>query len=271
MFFVGFHTEGFPHDLGINLSVSAAEVPVRLADYFEKFFIFNKRTLKALPGSEMFCNENPEPLIKNMCANSIGYFDFKPFLIDHVLDSIPRNALLMYHDMNFERYVDYWNTDWPNLTANATRLLNENKSDVFAAYEWYGTLVKQFVKTHTIDKLFPGFIENHVVRNCGLINASKIILRNTPAARQFVRDWMSLVLCKEFVAPSPNPAPDPAFEWSCGDQDVFNCLVYRYVLKKRLPASFPLYGFRGRVIKMTGCDRVFQFRNLELERLVQCL
>jgi hypothetical protein len=257
MYFLGFYTEGEPHDRCYNLTSSASEIRTKLKQYFDYIFLFSKRDLKKLPGSDLFCNEYPEELAHNPNANFIGYFDFKPFLIDYVLRIIPKNSLLLYHDTNFEKHDCYWDTDWPNLQQIAEYVLGTNQSDFFIPFECHGTSLKHQVKFYTLNQLFPDPDIRRIVQNCRLVNAAKLIFRNTEKSRDFVKDWMKLVLRKDLITRSPNPNPLPDFMWSCGDQDVLNCLVYQYVLDRKLPISYPRFGFNHRTISRN----MFELKN----------
>jgi hypothetical protein len=97
MYFITFITEGHPYDNGFNLTDVGEKIKSKLSPYFEEVFVFTKRTLKELCGSEEVCNSYPEPLDNNPNANHVGYFDFKPFLIKHILNKVPQGSLVLYH------------------------------------------------------------------------------------------------------------------------------------------------------------------------------
>jgi hypothetical protein len=244
-----FYTEGPEIDGGYDLSGIANSIKDRLSPFFRDVFSFSKRTLKEIPGSEDFCNSFDEELDQNPNSNKIGYFDFKAFLINHILGQIPEGSILVYHDSNFERNPQYWETDWVNINSICERLLQENQSDVFVQIERPGLLVKNHVKTYTIDQLFTDPRENYLVKNSNLLNAARIILRNSEYSRNLMREYERLCLDKSLIQKSPNPNPDPEFAWSCGDQDVLNCLIYREIFKRNLRPNFPLYSFMYRVIR----------------------
>jgi len=244
-----FYTEGLEIDGGYDLRGIANSIKDRLSPFFKEIFSFNKRTLKEITGSEDFCNSFEEELDQNPNSNKIGYFDFKAFLINHVLGKIPEGSILVYHDSNFEKNPQYWETDWDNIKSISERLLQENQSDIFVQIERPGLLVKNHVKTYTIDKLFPDSQENYLVKNSNLLNAARIILRNSEYSRNLMREYENLCLDKSLIQKTPNPNPDHEFKWSCGDQDVLNCILYREIFKKNLSSNFPLYSFMYRVIR----------------------
>jgi hypothetical protein len=249
IYFMTFYTEGQPTDKGYNLTKTVIEIKEKLSPFFDDIFIFNKTKLKELNNSEDICNEYEEALDMNPNANNIGYFDFKPFIIDYVLSIIPEHSILVYHDANFEKNPQYWESDWKNIKEFANKLFTDNTSDLFVQIERDGAYVKEYVKTYTIDTLIPDQRENSIIKNCKLINAARIILKNTKFSRNFIKEYLNLCRDKTLLAKTPNPTPDSAFKWSCGDQDVLNCLIYKYILEGKLKPEFPIYSFMYRVLR----------------------
>ena len=154
IYFLSFYTEGPEIDGGFNLSEKSKEVKERLSPYFDEILFYNKRELKGLPGSEEICNYHEEELLMNLNANHIGYFDFKGFLIKETLSKIPENSILIYHDGNFEKNPQYFESDWENINPICNRLLDENGSDIFVQIERSEVPVKHHVKSYVIDKFF---------------------------------------------------------------------------------------------------------------------
>jgi hypothetical protein len=261
IYFLSFYTEGSEIDGGFNLTKKSLEIKERLSPYFKDILLYNKRTLKDLPGSEDICNYYEEELEMNPNANRIGYFDFKGFLIKKTLLEIPENSILIYHDGNFEKNPQYFESDWEKIYSISTRLLDENKSDIFVQIERPEILVKNHVKSYAIDKFFTTPKENNLVRNSPLLNAARIIVRNTDFSRNFINEYLELCKDKTLVSKSPDPNPDPDFKWSCGDQDVLNCLIYKYILDGKLNPSFPLYSFLYRVIRFENKPFVWEGQN----------
>lgn len=169
-------------------------------------------------------------------------------MIDYTLKNIPEGSLLLYHDGNFVKNEQYWQTDWENITTICETMLNENSSDVWFQMEREGCYVKSFVKEYTLDYFFNED-EKQIVKNSHLINAARVLVRNNDSGRQFISEYLKLCKNKDLIAKSPNYNPDPEFQWSCGDQDVLNCLVYRYILDGKLPRTFPRFSFLYRVLR----------------------
>jgi len=261
IYLLSFYTEGPEIDGGYDLTNTSRQIKEKLSPYFTDIFLFNKRDLKGLPNSGDFCNSYEEELDMNPNANRIGYMDFKGFLISHVLGNIPKDSILMYHDGNFERNSQYWESDWENIIGLSNKLLNDNNSDMFFQFEREGVYVKEYVKTYTIDKIFPDPTENSIVKDCILINTARIIMRNTDFTRNFINEFINLCMDKELLAKTPNPNPNPDFKWSCGEQDVFNCLIYRYILDRKFHPAFPIYSFLYRIMRIENKPFMWEVYN----------
>jgi hypothetical protein len=92
-----------------------------------------------------------------------------------------------------------------------------------------------------------------LVRACAnrpLINASRVLIRKTRAAEEFLNEWLDLATQPQLVGPTPNNDPHPGFLWNCGDQDALNVLAFSWIfVQKKLPADFPRYYLRNRQLK----------------------
>jgi hypothetical protein len=256
MFFVSFYTEGPDIDGCYDLRSVKRQVEKSLSSFFEEMYIFNKSTLKSLPNSDWVCNEwDEETEFKN--GNLLGYFDFKPFLIDYVLSIVPENSIVLWHDINFDKYPSYWQTDWMNLLGLCEELLSDCSSDFWLRFELNGCFVKNFVKNYTVDYLIENEVEREVVKNSSLLNCGQIIIRNTSTSRELIKEWMELCKNKDLIRINPNPNPHPESRLkSCQEQDVLNCLIYKRVLDGRLSPDFPKYNFNWRTLRRQ--DRYLQ-------------
>ena len=259
MYFITFITEGHPYDNGFNLTDVGEKIKSKLTPYFEKVFVFTKRTLKELDGSEDVCNSYPEPLDNNPNANHVGYFDFKPFLIKDILNKVPQGSLVLYHDGNFQKNPHYFDSDWENIEKISETLLLDNQTDVWVQVEREITLVKEHVKRLTLSEVIGNEDEVNLALNSRLLNAARILVRNTPFAQQFIEDYLSLCLNKKLIQKTPDDNRDPYAKNYCGDQDALNALIYKYIFDGKFIPEFPKYSFGDRVIsdnKVIGKDGI---------------
>jgi len=249
IYFVSFYTTG---DGCIDLTPIVKKVESQLSKYFTKMLIYNKEEIKRLPNSEDICNQHEHPLESIYFQNShkMGYLDWKPFIIQHTLKQIPENAIMLYHDINFEKYPNYWQSDWDNIYDFCDSMMLENESDFWMKFELFDYYLKKSAKTYTIDTLFEDLEQREVVKNSLQLNAAQIIMRNTEKSRSFVDQWMELSRDKTLIGPIPNTNKHVESEiGGCAEQDVMNCLIYKYIFEGKLKPTFPKYGLHYRVLR----------------------
>jgi hypothetical protein len=249
IYFVSFYTKG---DGCFDLSSIVDKIKMELTPHFKKMFFYNKEDLKKLPNSEDICNYYQEPLDLTYFPNAhkIGYLDWKPFIIKHTLKQIPENSILLYHDVNFEKYQNYWQSDWEKIYEFCDSMMVENESDFWMKFELFDYYLKKSAKTYTIDTLFEDLEQREIVKNSLQLNAGQIIMRNTEKTRTFIDEWLELCRDKTLIGPIPNPNRHADSEIiGCGDQDPMNCLIYKYIFEGKLKPTFPKYGLHYRVLR----------------------
>jgi hypothetical protein len=148
----------------------------------------------------------------NPNANKIGYFDFKGFLISHILGKIPEGSILIYHDGNFKKNSQYWESDWCNILNISNKLLNDNSSDIF--FQWlegpkdsvvrlmhnirndkrHNTLVELSVNEEVRERMFPTW-DMELVQPDDIREVLQDALRDAKAAvhAKALRELMQMV------------------------------------------------------------------------------
>jgi hypothetical protein len=257
IYFLSFCTEGFPYDEGYDITKSAYDIRKNLKAFFTDILIYTPRTLKEIPGSEPFCNLHPGEFLLNPGLNKLGCGDFKAFLIDHTLKQIPEGSIVIYHDCNFEKYPQYWQTDWQNIRYVCNYFLDQNQSDFFipfesASNECITSKVRQHGKRFTTRYVFPNPEEIEIVEDCFELASSRFIIRNTQKARDFFLEYKSLCENKDLLTKWPNPAPHPEYTHSCPEQHVLNLLVYKHILQRKLNPNYPIFRLVHRRLRIDG-------------------
>lgn len=267
IYFLSFCTEGFPYDEGYDLTKSSHDIKKNLSAFFDQILIFTPRTLKQIPGSESFCNFHDGEFLLNPGLNKLGCGDFKSFLIDYVLSTIPEESILIYHDCNFEKYPQYWQTDWHRIKDVCNFFLDRSGSDFFipfesASNECITSKVRQHGKRMTTRYIFPDNEEMEIVEDCYELASSRIIIRNTEKSRAFFSEYKKLTELKELLTKWPNPDPHPEYTHSCPEQHVLNLLVYKYILEEKLPPEYPIYRLVHRRLRVDGFLEKFENKKL---------
>ena len=270
IYLLTFCSLGDPHDKGKDLSSNIAKIKSLLSGYFTDIIIYTPEKIKDCLGSDSFCNPHDGEFPLNPGLNHLGCGDFKSFIIDKTLSEIEEGAILLYHDCNFSKYPQYWQTDWPNLIETCNFFLDANKSDFFAPFESLlngtATMVKNHGKRITTDAIIKDQTESDIVSECYEIASSRIIIRNTNRSREFFSEYKELCLDKDLLTKFPNPNPYADFTHSCPEQHVLNCLIYSHILRGKLDQHFPRIRFYNRKFRID--DNLKLCRNEKLSKYI---
>lgn len=270
IYFLTFCTEGPPFDDSQNLSHNSSNLKSLLKPYFDEIFVYTKRQIKSIPGSDHFCNTYPDEFPMNPGLRSLGCGDFKSFIIDLTLKLIPEGSLLIYHDCNFQKYPQYWQTDWSRIKQTANFLLESNRSDFFFPFEYNEEqvpLMSMHGKRFTSDFILGDPIKSEVISKCREVASSRMFIRNTARARSFFSEYLKLCSNKDLLTKLPDPNPYPDFTHLCPEQRVLGCLMYKYILEGKLNPDFPKYFFRDRRLRIDD-DSISLWFNFELLKFI---
>ena len=254
IYFLTFCSEGDPYDSGKNLLHNVFYIKTFLSCYFDEILVYTPRILKYLNGSENFCNFHDGEFPLNPGLNSLGCGDFKSFIIDKTLSEIEEGSYVLYHDCNFSKYPQYWQTDWKNLEKIFDLLLEANHSDFFIPFEsllnGVPSLVRFHGKRYTTEKIIEDPVEGEIISWCYEIASSRILIKNTQRSREFFKEYKDLCSEKDLLTKEPNPNPYPEFTHSCPEQHILNLLVYKNILDGKLDPEFPKYMFYNRKLRI---------------------
>ena len=259
LYFLSFCSQGPPYDSGKDLTSNVDNIKALLGGFFDDVIIYSPASLKECEGSDGFCEFHDGDFPLNAGLNANGCGDFKSFIIDKTLGEIDDGDILVYHDCNFAKYPQYWQTDWENLHDIVNFLLSENGSDFFIPFEHEAFGKKPTVSLHgkryTTNKIITNSTEAEIVSRCYEIASSRMIIRNSESSRAFFGDYKRLCSQKDLLTKYPNPNPYPEFTHSCPEQHVLNCLIYKYILDGKLDKHFPRYSFpNGRLSIHSGVE-----------------
>jgi len=270
LYLLSFCSKGSPWDLGRDLSANSEMIRLILSPYFNEIYIYSPEDIKTMGGTD-FCNQRPGEFPLNPGINDLGCGDFKPFLIDHTLKMIPEGSILIYHDCNFSKYPQYWQTDWKNLYETCSSLLEINKSDIFMPFETpirptkgIQPKVRMHGKRHTTLSIIKDPIEAEIVSECYEIASGRMVIRNSNFSRDFFSEYLRLCSIPELIEKYPNPNPYPQFTHHCPEQHILNCLIYKYILDGKLDPLFPRFMFPMRRLLID--DDVKSFVNHKLTK-----
>lgn len=256
LYLLSFCSKGNPWDLGKDLSDNSEMIRLLLSPYFDDIYIYSPEDIKNMGGVN-FCNPRNGSFPLNPGINDLGCGDFKSFLIDHTLKMIPDGSILIYHDCNFSKYPQYWQTDWKNLYAACLNLLDVNRSDIFMPFETpfdpikgLQPEVRMHGKRYTTRSIIQDPVESDIVSECYEIASSRMIIRNSDFSRKFFSEYLHLCSTPDLIEKYPNPDSYPQFTHHCPEQHILNCLIYKYILDGKLDPFFPRLMFPMRRLEL---------------------
>lgn len=146
-----------------------------------------------------------------------GYWLWKPYIIEKKLNELPENDILIYSDAGVE-------------FVNRLQLIIERMdSDIWLFGNNYKHL--DWCKMDVMDFILPDwmFTYNEDARQ---VQASVIIIRNTPYSRLFIRKWLKLCQIDGFIDDSQSINDNYLdFQEHRHDQAILTCLAYKYGIK----------------------------------------
>jgi len=161
--------------------------------------------------SAEFYNLNKSILDQNRGA---GYWLWKPYIINKMLNRINENEYLVYTDAGVEFVNDI------------SILINKMDQDVFifgnnySHYDW--------CKSDVIKTILPDW-EYQYINDKRQAQASVLIVKNTEASRIFIGKWLKYCQIDHFITDSQSFIPNCyTFQEHRHDQAVLTCLAYKY-------------------------------------------
>lgn len=143
-----------------------------------------------------------------------GYWLWKPWIILHTLESLPEQAIVFYADSG----IILRNSIRPliHLVQDYDMLLVEGDP----TQPMLGARTKRevFIRLHC---------DTAACRNARSVHAYFLVLRNTPATRQFIKKWLDVCLDADLLMDSPSSQPEyPEFRQHFHDQSLLATLCY---------------------------------------------
>ena len=264
--FICFHTEGPPHDQGGDFTKCRELTIKKASEHFDNVFIYTPRILSELGYDRFLKMYEPTPML-GAYANVIGLFSFKVAMILHELSKMNDGDLLVYRDINYEKYPKYKNFE--NIIEIAKECLEKCGSDFFVPFhdqymENYDTvrLVHQ-TKTNVIRELG----EDHPFSyNFPQVHACIMIMRKSEETIEILTEWKEALENDEWLDGKQYGDMDPRFcGWTLVDNALLSMVIANRVRKNKLPEKYPGLYFTDRDIhkihEWTNWTHL-QFKNL---------
>lgn len=242
---VTFYSEGPPNDNGLNLSINK-EFILQQKHHFDHIAIYTPTILRQL-GLNNYVKEYQHTglVTKNEGMSKIGFCAWKPKILLLELEKMSHGDILIYRDMNIQKYPILGN--YNNIRNLALQILHIVQFDFFVPRENEKLQLKQFAKTNIIRELgedhpftydFPNLI-------CNLL-----IVRKSNVSMQLLKEWENACLQDTFINGEQYGKLHPRFMWSCPEQSILGIIIANWVRKEThgIPKHYPLIGFTNRNI-----------------------
>lgn len=261
---LAFHTEGPPHDRGLNLREEARSFHSLVEPFADEVVVYSPRTLTAegLEAQDSWADYT-DYLRRHPRRRELGRFKadwarcgfnaWKPYICRKMLrrDDVYDGDVVFYHDINLTYYPAYAEhvDQWRYL---ATGLLDALSCDLFVPA---GVKLKYDAKAHLVRRLLgKGRSLKNIV---GLWNGI-VIIRKSRQSMELIDEWWRLCSDLDNLSPLPNPRPYAEMIWHSIDQSVLGVASAAWRRKGLLPATWPNYCFPGRVFSVESLRCVRQ-------------
>jgi hypothetical protein len=201
-----------------------------------------------------FIRDNPQ---------GYGVWIWKPSVILRRLQELPEGDVLVYADAGMHLNVHGQERYWEYMHALATRDMV-----VFALPPTYKA--QHYVKRDAIDSYYPEFATRTILDPYHY--AGLLILKNTPATRHVMTEWLSLCEVHHFIDRSESQAKDhPSFLGNDCDNGLLNlCLAKHPSLLYAVPPGetnvYDRWGYQDHSATPTDWEKLrrypFQIRRL---------
>ena len=161
--------------------------------------------------SAEFYNLNKPILTQSRGA---GYWLWKPYVINKMLNRINENDYLVYTDAGVE------------FVNNINILINKMDQDVFLFGNNYPHV--EWCKSDVMGALLPNW-EYEIKKDKRQVQASVLIIKNTYGARLFIAEWLKYCQIDHFIDDSHSYKINYTyFAEHRHDQAILTCLAYKY-------------------------------------------
>ena len=227
---ISFFTIGPPFDNAKDFKVIAENFRCKFSKYFDKLKLYN--TIDFI--NDTFFIENIINYIPPNLSSSLpypqehnrgikhAYWRWKPYIIAKALSEINCGEVLIYQDINVERYPHFL-IDIENYKENVDYLFNKLSNDVLVATEDINLHCEKHVKSEIFEEIG---LNNNDYRKFPLLHANRIFIRKSNLSVLFINEWLNY--CKTDLI-LPENSKQPSLKWSTHDQAILTVLYKKYI------------------------------------------
>jgi hypothetical protein len=244
--FVSFYSEGLPHDKGYELSHYDGLARTLLKNQCP-IEMYTPRKLREL-GYEYSVKEFDDTgcVTGNKKAEKLGFYAWKPLIIWLELLKMNDGGILLFHDLNIDKYPAY-KDNFNKIFTFAEVCLDECGFDFFVSREnnikrmfhhCKSMVIRELGGDHPFFYNFPQAIVNIM------------FIRKSKASMALVKEWMEACKNERWISGVRDENPHPGFIFHCPEQAILNAIIAKWVAEKtyNIPSHYPNIIFSGRSI-----------------------
>jgi len=227
---ISFFTIGHPTDRAKDFRLIAEKFNSEFSKHFDKIKLYNssdfindtlfmEHVINYIPPK--LSTSLPYPQEHNRGINH-AYWRWKPYIIAKALNEMNFGEILIYQDINVERYPNFL-IDIENYKENVEHLFNNLNNDVLVATEDINLHCEKHVKSEIFEKI--GF-NNKNYRKFPLLHANRIFIRKSNTSVLFINEWLDY--CKTDLI-LPEDSKESNLKWSTHDQAILTVLYKKYI------------------------------------------
>ena len=155
-----------------------------------------------------------------------GNFAWKPLIILYMLNKSNDNDIILYRDINFNKYPNVLNGN-----DNYIKLIDKimKNTDLFVPIENYPDIK---YKNHVKKEIFEYFdCYNNDYLESYLHNASIIICRKNNKTINFIKEWLYYCGIERLISDNLYIKQHKDFRWCTQDQSILNILLKKIIMQ----------------------------------------
>lgn len=242
--FVSFYSEGAPNDNGYNLSHYENLVKSLLGGKCNYDF-YTPKMLRNM-GYEYAVKEYDSLgcVTGNKTAHKLGFYAWKPLILWLALSKLKDGEILIFHDLNIDKYRAY-NNNFKILIESAEDCLRMCKHDFFVSREDLYKNTFHHCKTLTIKELGQ---DHPYFYNFPQVIVNIMFFRKSQTTMNMLKEWMDACKVERWLAGSPNDSPHQGFIHHCPEQGILCVLLAKWIKegKYNIPLNYPNVTFSHR-------------------------
>ena len=259
--FVSFYSEGAPHDGGHDLS-SYDTLSRGLLRNKCQIELYTPRKLRGL-GFDYAVKEYAERgcVTCNPNAEKLGFYAWKPLIMLLELEKMNDGDILLFHDMNIDKYPTY-RENFADIYSYSKRCLDDCGFDFFVSRENYTKRMFHHCKAMTIREMGG---DHPYFYNFPQMIVNIIFIRKSEASIALLKEWTEACKNERWLSGTPNENSHQGFIHHCPEQGILGMLIAKWVAERKhnIPIDYPRQILLNRTISKSIIPSRSNYKHLD--------